>query len=174
MIVNLARITAIVFTCALLSCRPVPPPAAGPQQRTILLWSARVPAFQFVAPAGYRIKASMGPDFTVHRLLPAAAQDQDEEVLGIYVGNYPGLLLSQRRDHPAVSTVPGTVAGQRVTWSCWQDTPKRIVCETSTSGLVPEMPGSMRTILHLWVRAGSKREAAVYRRFAATQIIPVK
>lgn len=130
--------------------------------------------YQLVAPAGYRIKASMGPDFTVHRLLPAAANDRDDEVLGVYVGNYPSLLLSQRRDHPKVTTASGMVGGKPVTWSCWRDAPRRIVCETATSGLVPEMPGSMRTILHLWVRAGSEREAAGYRRFAATQIVPVK
>ena len=174
MIMDFARMTAIVFTCALLSCRPAPSPAAGPQQRTILLYSAGAPAFQFVAPAGYRIKASMGPDFTVHRLLPAAASDQEEEVLGVYVGNYPGLLRSQRRDNSTVSTVPGTVAGRAVTWSCWQDAPKRLVCETTTTGLVAEMHESVRTILHLWVRAGSDREAATYRRFAATQIVPVR
>jgi hypothetical protein len=116
----------------------------------------------------------MGPDFTVHRLLPSTANDQDEEVLGVYVGNYPGLLQFQRHDNPKVSTVPGTVGGEPVTWSCWREAPKRIVCETTTSGLVPEIHGSMRTILHLWVRAGSDRDAAAYRRFAATQVVPVK
>jgi len=167
------RLAVIVFASGFFSCQPAVPPASKPPQRTILLWSSGAPAFQLVAPEGYRIEASMGPDFSVHHLLPADAKDQEEE-LGVYVGNYPGLFLSQRRDRPQVSYAAGTVAGQRVTWSCWQDSPKHIVCEATTSGLVPESNESVRTILHLWVRAASGRKAAAYRRFAATQIVPVR
>jgi hypothetical protein len=172
MTIRSLRIAPIVFACAFPACRAAIPPAGQPQQRTILLWEARAPAFQLVAPAGYRIDASMGPDFTVHYLLPAASHDR-EEGLGVYVGNYPGLLLPQRRDKPKVSTVAGTVAGQRVTWACWQEPPRRVVCET-TSGLIPETSESVRTILHLWVKAASKKEAVTYRRLASTQIVPFR
>jgi hypothetical protein len=124
----------MVFACAFPACRPAIPPAGQPQQRTILLWEARAPAFHLVAPAGYRIDAS-----GFHGSLSVAGGlARSGRGLGVYVGNYPGLLLPQRRDKPKVSTVAGTVAGQRVTWACWQEPPRRVVCETTTSGLIPE------------------------------------
>jgi hypothetical protein len=130
---------------------------------------ARAPAFHLVAPAGYRIDAS-----GFHGSLSVAGGlARSGRGLGVYVGNYPGLLLPQRRDKPKVSTVAGTVAGQRVTWACWQEPPRRVVCET-TSGLIPETSESVRTILHLWVKAASKKEAVTYRRLASTQIVPFR
>jgi hypothetical protein len=78
MTIRSLRIAPIVFACAFPACRAAIPPAGQPQQRTILLWEARAPAFQLVAPAGYRIDASMRPDFTVHYLLPAASHDREE------------------------------------------------------------------------------------------------
>jgi hypothetical protein len=149
------------------------PPLEASGERTTLLFSSGAPAFQLVAPRGYHVRSTMGPDFSVHHLFRSEKSIDEKRGLGIYVGNYPTTFLSQRHDQRQVSTHPATIAGKNVLWSCWRDNPQSYMCETIVSGVLSEPEMIAPTVLHVWVMAPTEEEQAILRGLASSQIVRV-
>jgi hypothetical protein len=133
-----------------------------PQQRATLLYEHGAPAIQLLAPEGFRIEWTLGPDFSVTRLLPNGVSADEKRGITVYAGNYPS-----RR--PQGGQLHGRIAGKEIVWACRENS-----CETLVEGLVDEGPRPNPTVLHVSVVGRDEAEVAAYRRLAELHIVSVQ
>ena len=125
-----------------------------------------VPPIELVAPHGYHIESSIGPDFRVIRLVPDGTPTTEEAGVGIYVGYAPNTFLGRMDKKPAISKKSATIAGKGVTWSCFKDDGAPM-CETLVQGLIKDSG----IVLHIWLMGHNDEQMAKYRALAASQIV---